>query len=98
LKNTLHSYNFQGVINTKQSCTYKSQSINTHCSWWRNPKVGSNILYICLKMAEQWLKAKMENDLKYITFPYSQSTYIPNFVFPDSFIHSFTQHGNRVTA
>jgi hypothetical protein len=41
-------------------------------------------------MAEQWLKAKMENGLKYITFPYSQFTYIPNFLFPDSFIHSLS--------
>jgi hypothetical protein len=41
-------------------------------------------------MAEQWLKAKMENGLKYVTFHYSQSTYIPNFAFPDSFIHSLS--------
>jgi hypothetical protein len=47
-------------------------------------------------MAEQWLKAKMENVLKYITFPYSQSTYIPNFVFPDSFIHSALKSRNYV--
>ena len=47
-------------------------------------------------MAEQWLKAKMENGLKYITFPYSQSTYIPNFVFPDSFIHPALKSRNCV--
>jgi hypothetical protein len=45
LKNALHSQNVQKVLNTKQPCT--KQTLKTHCSWWRNLKVGSNILYIC---------------------------------------------------
>jgi hypothetical protein len=48
----------------------------------------SNILYICSQIAEQYLKAKMKNGPNYITFPYPQSTSIPNFVFQDLFVHS----------
>jgi len=50
-------------------------------------------------MAEQWLKAKLENGLSTsFSRTHNLPTYQISYFQIRSFIYSFTQHGNRVTA
>ena len=80
LKTILHNDNFQNVLSSKEPCakqrllthththTNKHKHIYTHCFWLIYLKTLSNILFICLYLADQQLMGEIKNDPGHNTF------------------------------